>query len=178
MADPVFVLDASVLIEAKKRYYAFDLSPGFWDSLVRLAANRQVESIDRIKQELLRGIDNPKEGEDPDELALWAKGDFAQAFVSTDEDDVIKFYGDVMNWVNQQTRFKDPAKAEFAGSADGWLVAHAIARGRVVVTEEKSAPKSQTNVKIPDVCLAFSVRPVDTFQMLRELRQLGVPWKL
>ncbi len=178
MAGPVFVLDANVFFEAKNRYYAFDLGTSFWDSLVNLAANGRVESIDRIKKELLRGRDNPKEGEDPDELAVWVKGDFAQAFVSTDEKDVIRSYADVMNWVDQQTRFTDAAKAKFAGGADGLLVAYAMARGRVVVTHEQPAPESKNEVKIPDVCLAFNVRPVDTFQMLRELRQLGEPWKL
>jgi len=178
MADPVFVLDANVFIEAKNRYYAFDLGTRFWESLVDLAVNGRVESIDRIKHELLRGRDSPKEGEDPDELAVWVKGGFAQAFVSTDEQDVVSSYADVMNWVNQQARFTDAAKAEFASSADGWLVAYARARERVVVTHEQPAPESRNEVKIPDICLAFHVRPVDTFQMLRELRQLGVPWTL
>ena len=178
MADPVFVLDANVFIEAKNRHYAFDLAPGFWRSLVVLAADDRIESIDRVKTELLKGRDNPKEGEEPDELAVWAKGDFADAFVSTDEEDVIRSYADVMNWVHQQTRFKDAAKAAFAAGADGWLVAYAMARGRILVTHEESKPESRAKVKIPDVCLAFNVRPVNPFQMLRELRQLGVPWTL
>lgn len=178
MADPVFVLDANVLIEAKNRHYAFDLAPGFWRSLVALAADARIESIDRVKTELLRGRDKPKEGEEPDELAVWAKGDFSHAFVSTDAEDIIRSYADVMNWVHQQTRFTDAARAEFAGGADGWLVAYAMARGRVVVTHEEPRPESRREVKIPDVCLAFSVRSANPFQMLRELRQLGVPWEL
>ena len=63
MADPVFVLDANVFIEAKNRHYAFDLAPKFWHSLVLLAESGHVESIDRIKTELLRGRQNLKEGE-------------------------------------------------------------------------------------------------------------------
>jgi hypothetical protein len=27
----MYVVDANVLIEAKNRYYAFDLAPGFWE---------------------------------------------------------------------------------------------------------------------------------------------------
>ena len=26
----MFLIDANVLIEAKNRYYAFDIAPGFW----------------------------------------------------------------------------------------------------------------------------------------------------
>ena len=29
----MFLIDANILIEAKNRYYAFDLAPGFWDWL-------------------------------------------------------------------------------------------------------------------------------------------------
>ncbi len=28
-----FVLDSNIFIEAHRRYYAFDICPGFWDSL-------------------------------------------------------------------------------------------------------------------------------------------------
>lgn len=37
MAATVFVLDTNVLVEAHRRYYAFDLVPGFWDALVESA---------------------------------------------------------------------------------------------------------------------------------------------
>jgi len=171
--DTVFVLDANVFIEAKNHYYAFDLAPKFWESLVRLAEEGRVESIDRIKQELLRGKGKPKEGEPPEELAAWAEEDFAKAFVSTDEDDVIKCYGDIMNWVSGQTQFFDAAKAHFAGGADAWLVAYARAKDRVVVTHEKAKPEARASVPIPNVCKAFDVPFVDTFQMLRTL---GVRW--
>lgn len=29
----MYLLDANVFIEAKNRYYGFDLAPGFWDWL-------------------------------------------------------------------------------------------------------------------------------------------------
>ena len=32
----MYVVDANVLIEAKNRYYAFDLAPGFWKWLERV----------------------------------------------------------------------------------------------------------------------------------------------
>lgn len=160
MAGYTYLVDADALIQAAREHYAFDLVPAFWDRLVRLAESGAIRSIDRVKQELLRG---------KDDLAKWAKTRFADAFVSTDEADVIEQYANVMKWVQGQDRFLDAAKAEFADGADGWLVAYAAAKGFVVVTHEQPAPESRKDVKIPDVCQAFGVRYVNTFTMLREL---------
>lgn len=65
MEGPEFVLDANVFIEAARRYYAFDLAPGFWESLIHYAKNGRIRSIDRVKQELERG---------KDQLAEWGQG--------------------------------------------------------------------------------------------------------
>jgi len=162
--DPVFVLDASVFIEAARRYYAFDLAPRFWELLIQLAESGQIESIDRVRQELERGNDD---------LTKWASSEFHQAFASTDDQDVIASYGGIIQWVTSQPQFLDAAKAEFANGADGWLVAYAKARGRVVVTQEVPNPEVRRKVPIPNVCQAFNVAFVDTFEMLR---RLGVRW--
>lgn len=160
MAGDTYLIDTDVFIQAARLHYAFDLVPAFWDSLVRLAEDGTIRSIDRVKQELGRG---------KDELAEWANTQFADAFFSTDEADVIESYGKIMTWVQGQAQFLDAAKAEFAGGADGWLVAYATVKGLVVVTHEQPAPDARRRVKIPNVCEAFDVRYVDTFVMLREL---------
>src|SRR5438067_590588 len=116
MTIPAYVLDANVFIEAANRYYAFDLAPGFWDSLVRHAASRQIQSIDPVRQELERG---------KDELARWIKSDFSHAFASTDETDVFQSYGAIITWAQTQAQFSQAAKSDFASGADGWLVAFA-----------------------------------------------------
>jgi hypothetical protein len=166
MERSVYVLDANVFIEAARRYYAFDLAPRFWESLVQHADNGEIESIDWVKKELGRGIG--KKGEE-DELARWANGDFSRAFCSTDEEDIIESYGKVMTWVQGQSQYIDAAKADFAKGADGWLVAYAAAKGRVVVTHEVLASDARRKVPIPNVCDAFGVVCADTFKMLREL---------
>ena len=155
-----YVLDANVFIEAARRYYAFDLGTKFWERLADLAADAQVESIDRVKVELKKG---------KDELAKWATTSFCDAFSSTDAEDVTDSYKEIMAWVWGQTRFFDGAKADFARGADGWLVAYARIKELTVVTHEQPHPESRNKVFIPDVCEAFSVRHVDTFAMLREL---------
>jgi hypothetical protein len=156
-----YVLDANVFIEAARHYYAFDLRTPFWDILVRRAEDGVIGSIDRVKQELDRG---------KDELAEWANERFADAFHSTDEEDITKNYREVMTWVQGQAQFLEAAKAEFASGADGWLVAYAMAKGCIVVTHEQPQPDVRTRVPIPNICHAFGVRYVDTFKMLRELR--------
>ncbi|MEW6357078.1 MAG: DUF4411 family protein [Planctomycetota bacterium] len=163
--DPRFVLDADVFIRAARDYYAFDLSTQFWEILLEHAGDGRVCSIDRVKKELDRG---------KDELAEWANNQFSDAFASTDRDEVVESYREIMQWVYAQTQFMDAAKADFADGADGWLVAYAIVDRRIVVTQEVLAPDVRRKVPIPNVCQAFGVRSVDVFAMLRMLR--ARPW--
>lgn len=155
-----YLLDANVFIEAARRYYAFDLAPKFWELLVRHVEAGQIQSIDRVKQELERG---------KDELATWVKGTFKAAFASTDDTDVFRSFAEIMTWVQAQGQFLEAAKADFASGADGWLVAYARVKGCVVVTHERPAPDARRRVPIPNVCEAFDVPFVDTFEMLRTL---------
>jgi hypothetical protein len=158
--DQVFLLDTSVFVEAYRRYYAFDIMPGFWHELITHARNGSIVSIDRVKDELARG---------KDDLAEWAKGDFAKAFISTNEDDVIGAYAEVIAWSQSRTQYTQAAKAEFARGADGWLVAYAKAKLVVVVTQEVHAPESKIKIKIPTACRALAVESIDTFEMMRRL---------
>ena len=159
----IYVLDASVFIEAARRYYAFDLVPRFWEVLVEKANDGRIVSVDRVQEELMKGND---------ELTEWVKTHLGEVFVSTDNEAVIGWYRRIISWVNRQGQFFVPAKDEFAMSADGWLVAYARAlrRVRVVVTQEVLARDARKKIPIPNVCQAFGVRYMDTFAMLRELR--------
>lgn len=158
--DAPYLLDANVFIEAARRYYAFDLAPRFWQSLTHHAASGRVRSIDRVKQELERG---------KDELAQWASNNFSGAWASADEPDVIQSFSEIMTWVQDQNQYLAVAKADFANGADGWLVAYARAKACIVVTQEVAAPDARRKVPIPNVCQAFNVLFVNTFEMLRNL---------
>jgi hypothetical protein len=163
---PVLVIDSSVLIEAARRYYAFDVAPGFWEGLVLHCAEGRVCSIDWVKKELEKGNDR---------LADWADSDAGTAFVPTTDDDVLAQYAEIMDWVTRNRQFHDSAKADFASGADGWVVAYAKAKGHVVVTQEVLRRDVKRKVPIPNVCDQFGVRWIDTFAMLREL---GIKLKL
>ena len=162
--DSTYVLDANVFIEAARRYYAFDLAPRFWEILSHYASIGQIQSIDKIRE---------KELIHPVELVNWAERNL-NAFASTAQDDVIRIYSNSMNWVQAQSQFSDAAKSEFAVAPDGWLIAYSKANGYIVVTHEVLNPNIKRKVPIPNVCRAFSVQYVDTFEMLRSL---GVKFK-
>ncbi|MCL4509682.1 MAG: DUF4411 family protein [Bacteroidetes bacterium] len=160
--QPKYLLDSNVFIEANRRYYAFDLCPGFWESLSIYHSKELVCSIDRVKTiEFAKGHDD---------LKKWADTKIPNKFfAASDEEDVQAGYAEAMQWVQDQARFYPFAKTEYAESVDGWLIAYAKAKGMILVTHEEPAPESKKQVKIPDVCNAIGVQYVNSFDMLRAL---------
>lgn len=152
-----YILDANIFIEAKRRYYAFDLCPGFWDSLIHHNSIGNLESIDHVGKELSEG----------DALATWKKKT-ATLFVSTDNKFVIEAYGDIIKWALSYGNYSDPEKSNFAKGVDAWVIAYAKANNGTVVTHEVSAPNS-SKIKIPDVCKRFEIPYTNTFVMLKKL---------
>lgn len=53
-----YVLDSNVFIQAKRRFYPFDVAPGYWDALRWHRLQGRVSTIDKVKGELERGADN------------------------------------------------------------------------------------------------------------------------
>lgn len=161
----MYLVDANALIEAKNRYYAFDIAPGFWDWL-DIARTRQIAcSIEAVRDELLAGAD---------ELADWARTrvDF---FHPVDEATTSHF-GALTGWVAGKG-FTAAAQAGFTGNhADYLLVAYARAHGHIVVSHELAEPNRKNRVKIPDACVAMGVSYTSPFDMLRQASvQLHLP---
>jgi hypothetical protein len=158
-----FLLDSDVFIAAKNAYYAFDICPGFWSGVLRAYERGSIQSLDRIRNELLLG----RKEED---LVRWVTSEVPAAFfLDSNADDVNAAFAEVMLWVQRNARYFDRAKAKFATEADGWLVAYSIVHGTVVVTNEQPRPDSRNRVLLPDVCAQFQVSYKDTFVMLREI---------
>ena len=154
-----FVLDSNIFIEAHRRYYAFDICPGFWDSLAHYCRAHRLWSIDRVLEEL-------RESNDP--LSDWVKAAPEELFVSTREEAIYNRYAEIIAWVDSN-EFLEHAKAEFARGADGWLIAYALVHDGVIVTHEEYASRVKRKVPIPNVCKQFNVEYTDTFKMIREL---------
>ena len=160
-SKPQYVLDANVFIEAHKRYYAFDICPGFWKCLSHPSTRSDIVSIDHVKAEILR-IE--------DDLSKWAKDPAREdLFADTTEQAVFDAYGRVIDWVDRNLQFQPQAKEEFARVADGWLVAYAMVYDAVLVTHE-AYNEDAKKVQIPNVCKEFGVSYMNTFEMLRQLQ--------
>ncbi|MEL4506403.1 DUF4411 family protein [Luteococcus sp. H138] len=153
----MYLIDANVLIEAKNRYYAFDIAPGFWAWLDQAHRQSLACSIDAVRDELLEG---------DDELAAWAHAN--AAFFRAVDQGTTRHFGDLTAWATSRS-FTPAALAEFTGTnADYLLVAYAREHQHTVVTHERSQPNARARVLIPDACLAMGVGTTDTFQMLRQ----------
>lgn len=155
----MYLLDANVFIEAKNFYYRFDTFPGFWDWLDAEQDNGQVASIKPIRAELLRGND---------ELAEWIKerNDLGW-FLPVDDVETQQNLAQIAVWVMEQP-FREVAKPDFLGGGDPWLIAKAKAIGATVVTQETFDAQSMKKVKIPNVCRAFDVPYINTFDLIRQ----------
>jgi hypothetical protein len=155
-----YVLDANVFIEAHKRYYAFDLCPGYWAALLSHHHGGRLCSIGRVRDELV-GKGDP--------LSDWVHGMPDSFFAETGDPSISALFGKVVTWVQAQPQYLAAAKAAFAAGADGWLIAYAKAQSLIVATDEIPNPDIKRRVPIPNVCDASGVEYLDTFKLLRTL---------
>lgn len=152
----MYLLDSDALITAKNTYYRFETVPGFWEWLRRGQESRVVGSVRQVRDEILDGAD---------ELAEWI-ADLDPSFFLDETDDVVESLRLVATWVQGQG-YEQSAVAQFLSVADYFLVATAHAGGHSVVSLEVPSA-GRAKVKIPDVCAAFGVPCVRTFDMLRD----------
>lgn len=151
------LLDANVFIEAKNRYYGFDICPGFWGWMDTVFQGG-VGTVDKVWAELLgKG----------DELSDWAKGrKSSAAILAVDDKATQSVFQDIANHV-ATGQYKPAAIAQFLSGADPWLIAKAKTTGATVVTHEVLAKQAKKKVPIPNICEEFDVSYEDTFNTLR-----------
>lgn len=160
MNDPIkYLLDANVFIQAKRTYYPFDICPGYWEALCWHKTQETIFSIDKVWSELKKG---------GDDLFTWATETFLEdGFI--DSSIASANYSTILQWVQNHSQFSVAAKSDFADVADGWLVALAKTKGYVLVTQEVINPSIKRKVPIPNVCDAFGVKHISTYDLLRDL---------
>ena len=151
-----YILDANVLIEAKNRYYGFDICPGFWNWLDQQFAAGTIVSTVAIRDELL---------EHGDDLTEWAKS--RSDFFPVLDADSLPHLQTLAVWVRAQ-QYRAAAVTEFLSSADYQLIATAMGNGYTMVTHEVPSD-SVKRVKIPEPCMAHGVPVISPFVMLRRL---------
>lgn len=155
-----FLLDANVLIAAHRAYYAFDLCPGFWGSIIAGHGADRIFSTRRVQAELQAGNDL---------LATWVTDELPATFFLDDSaTEIAAEYAPMMTWVSSRN-FLPAAIAKFATDADGWLVATSKQAGFCLVTHETRQDGARARVPMPNVCDEFGVNYCNTFEMLREL---------
>jgi hypothetical protein len=133
----MYLVDANILIDAKNRYYAFDIAPGFWEWLVA----------------------------GDDELAEWAEAN--SSFFRSMDQAAAAHFSDLSVWASSQSFTPAALAGFTGSAADYLLVAYARAHDHVVVTHEQSNPAKRNRVMIPDACAAMGVTCLSPFEMMR-----------
>ena len=154
----VYLLDTNVFVTAKDHYYRPQLCPGFWKWLELGNERGIVYSVAAVLEEL-------QDHEDP--LAKWAARLGKRMFLDPDRS-VESAHSKVREWAHQKNQYGPEAVDEFLRIADSFLVAHAQAHGRAVVTLEKPAPRSKKRILLPDACRALGVKWLSPFDMLED----------
>ncbi len=151
------IFDANVFIEAKNRYYAFDINPGFWYWIQDAHSRSEVATIDKVAAEI---------GAGNDQLKAWFKEmppTFAIPFALSDQPYVTQ----LGQWAIRQS-FTQAAIDEFMGSADLFLIAKAAANNHVIVSHETLIdPNAKKRVKMPNACAEVGVECISIYESLR-----------
>lgn len=152
-----YLLDANVLIQARKMHYGFDICPGFWEWIDLRSRSGDVVSIEKVLDD-----DIAIGGDD---LVEWARARRATMFPPLGPE-TLPHLRTIAAWVGDQS-YSAAAISDFLQEADYYLIGQALARPDILVTHELPAPGSKNHIKIPDVCIGVGVKFMNPFQMLR-----------
>ena len=156
-----YLLDANVLIDANRDYYALQRVPQFWDWLADMGKLALIKVPPEVYDKVVDARD--------DDLSDWLKKNQADLVLNETVD--VNLLRQVIN----SGYADDLTDADLAKlNEDPFLVAYALAdvEERIVVTNEVSSPKKErANRKLPDVCRDFvpEVRCINIFELIREL---------
>ena len=156
----IYLVDANVFIEAKNRYYAFDLVPAFWAWLDKVVMGN-VRTITMVRDELLVK-------DDP--LGDWIRDrkDADWILPVDDEATQVAFTGIVSELEGAQ--YLRPGVEKFLSGADPWLIAKAQVLGATIVTHEVPDEHVKKRVPIPNLCASRDVPCMNTFDAMRQLQ--------
>ena len=154
----LYLLDANVLIDADRGYYALSRVPEFWDWLADRGAKQQAKIPVEMYEEVLRG---------KGDLPKWLK----------ENRDVLLLHENVeeklVAHVTESGYAPDLRDDEVERiGRDPFLIAYALVdpEQRIVVTTEVSKPsKRRANRQVPDVCDDLGVVRRTPYQFFRAL---------
>lgn len=157
-----YLIDANVFIQAKNLHYRFDFCGGFWNWLLAAHQAGLVYSIQKVKDELLKG-------DDDDLVKQWAIVLPASFFLADSKDpNVMGKYADAMKWSVNNQQYSQAAKNDFASAsaADAYLIAAAMRHDYQIVTQEKSSPAAVRRIPIPDAAKALGIQTTWMYDFL------------
>lgn len=153
-----YILDSNVFIEAKNRYYSFDIAEGFWDWLEIFMEEQSFLTIREVRRELISSEDFLKD---------WIMQFNRNQFIEEDQE-IQRNMRDITNYVLNHDLFSAENKNKFLAKADPWLIATAMTHGYVVVTHETKTGPGTKKVKIPNICETFGVAYINVFELMRK----------
>lgn len=160
-----YIVDANVFIQGKNFHYDFAFCGGFWDWIAAGHAQGVIFSIQKVKDELLKG----RQG---DAGRTWAQSMPPDFFVDDVNDaQVMAQYGSIIEWSQRDTHYHTAAKTRFAElqRADAFLLACAKAHGFEIVTQEQSNPDKKREIPIPDAAKKIGgIRTLTIYELLTQ----------
>ena len=158
----MYLLDANVLIFAKRDYYPLDRVPEYWEWLLHQAE----QEVLKLPYEIWRELQ-----EHDDDLQRWVR----------DHQDILVLKEDGLDIHVPNVLACYGANITEAGleqiGADPFLIAAAKSLSAIVVSKEVSAPAKQgVNRRVPDICASMGVRCITDHVMIREL-DFRTNWK-
>ena len=112
-----------------------------------------------------------------DELSNWIKSVSNLKKISIADDEIVKNYGKVLNYVRESGFYTERALRNWSDKkiADAWIIAAAMKYEAVIITFEQSvgelSTKNKTSkVKIPDVAENFGIECQNLFDFIRAMK--------
>lgn len=155
-----YLIDTNIFIESARRFYAFDICPGFWEFLEkRCSQTDSIKSISKVYDEIT-----------PDNFKLQ---DFKERLKNTGfflpiEDITPNSYKKISETLKAM-QYTQKAIDDFSSGADYFLVALAYQESYTIVTHEAKINNNARNViKIPNVCEQLEIiKCIDIAEFLR-----------
>jgi len=141
-----FLIDASTFIVLKNRDFPVQGSQDFWQWLEQRCLDGSVRIPEEVKREIVKG---------DDDLSVWMRRLAGDSIIAPRTG--APFLSRVLD------AYANPMPTQALGvlqsKADPYIIAHAMALGGTVVTDEKSAVaiENPAKKKIPDICMALGV---------------------
>lgn len=169
----MYLLDANILINAKREFFQFERVPEFWEWLIYQGEIGNIKIPVEVYEEFKDT--NSKNG-DPDELAEWAsREDVKRALLYEEEVDE-----ELVQKVVHEGYVSEPTDEDVIKMGrDPFLIAHALANPKeiIVTSAENSKPRAQgANRKVPDVCKSMGIECINAVELINRL-DFRTNWK-